>query len=226
MQIVERIKKLLALGSANSGATEAEAETAMSMATALMLKHNIDVQLDADGDDVGARQGEQLKYDEPWHHECATAVGYLYQCRVVIWRRAGVVSFVGRPDNLAAATEMMSYLCREVERLYKMNLVKGLSKIERANFRSTFKYACARRLGARAWAILEGLRRDDALAIAQTGSRALVIVASIDAQLAEADGILKGMGCKAIAVRPRKAGLGTSLGRAAGDSVQLQQRVS
>jgi hypothetical protein len=117
----------------------------------------------------------------------------------------------------------MRYLVSEVERLYKINLPRGMSKIDRANFRSTFKYACARRIAARAWAIMETLRNDDAKAIAATGSRALVVVQSIDAMLAEANALLGDV--KSIAIRPKRPGLGTALGREAGNTVKLQKQL-
>jgi hypothetical protein len=222
---INKIKKLLAVAQAGSGATENEAATAMEFASALMLKHNIEVQLDGDDEEGAIKGAFQHGYDEPWHIQCANAAGYLYYCRPLIYRRLGDIVFVGRADNITACEETLKFLTREVERLYKLNLPKGMSKIERANYRSTFKMACAMRLAARAWAIMETLRTNDAKAIAATGSKALVVVETIDAMLAEADAILGGMGVKTMTVRPRRAGLGTFDGRKAGDTVQLQKQV-
>lgn len=224
--VVDRIKKLLRIGQVNSGATENEAAVAMQMASALMLKHGLEVNLDDDNKVEGAVQGEFTKYDNDWQLQCAAAVGYLYSSRYVYKSGAKWVAFVGRPDNIAAAQHTWSYLCAEVERLYKRNLPKGMSQEDRANFRRTFKFACARRLAARAWAIMEELRQDDVKAIAATGSRALVIVQSIDAQLAEADAMLKEAGTKIVKHKPRADGLGTTMGRQAGNEVQLQNQVA
>jgi hypothetical protein len=222
---INKIKKLLALGQANSGATEGEAESAMSMAAALMLKYNVQVQLDGDDDKAAIKSKVIWDYSEIWHQSCASAAGYLYSCRPLIWRgMGGGVQFVGRPDNIDAAQMTLAYLAEEVERLYKLNLPKGMSKNDRAEFRRTFKFACALRIAARAWAIMETLRQDDLKAIEATGSTALVIVQNIDAQLAEADALL-GDVKKAVA-RTYKGGLGTSLGKNAGDTVQLQKQVS
>ena len=218
---INKIKKLLAVAQAGSGATEAEAMTAAQFASALMLKHNIDVQLD-DERDEGAVEGEIRICDEPWHIQCASAAGFLYYCKPLFWRRSGRVRFVGRRDNIEACEATMYMFVGEVERLYKLNLPKGMSKIDRANFRSTFKMACAMRIAARCWAIMETLRNDDAKAIAATGSKALVVVQTIDALLAEADALIGDV--KAMVVRPKKAGLGTALGRKAGDTVQLQKQ--
>lgn len=220
---INKIKKLLAVAQAGSGATEAEAMTAASFASALMLKHNIDVQLD-DEEVEGAIHGEkQSGYDEPWHVQCASAAGFLYYCKPLIWRRTGHIKFVGRRDNIEACEMTLKFFAAEVERLYKLSLPKGMSKIDRANFRSTFKMACAMRIAARCWAIMETLRRDDAKAIAATGSTALVVVQTIDALLAEAEALMSDV--KKLVVRRPKDGLGTELGRRAGNSVQLQKQV-
>jgi Protein of unknown function (DUF2786) len=222
---IEKIKKLLRLGQPNSGATDAEAHAAMQMASALMLKHNIEVNLDDDRAQ-GATQGQfRLGYDATWHYECASAAGLLYSCRLVISRGTATIAFVGRADNIQACEITTQYLCAEVERLYKVALPKGMSKEERAEYRRSFKFACGRRIAARAWAIMETLRNDDLKAIEATGSRALVIVESIDAQLAEADAMLASMGVKVQAVKAKRVGTGTIAGQTAGDSVELQKKV-
>lgn len=223
MDIVERIKKLMRIGQPNSGATEDEAATAMSLASALMLKHNLDVQLDDDKDDKEAVHGNYTLGHDDWHINCANAAALLYSCRTLILRRSGGISFVGRKNNIEACEMTLGYLVCEVERLYKLHLPKGMSKIDRANYRRTFKWACSMRLAARAWAIIEMLRRDDLKAIEATGSRALVVVESIDAQLKAADMLLGDV--KTMVVHPRAAGMGTLDGRRAGETVELQRRV-
>jgi hypothetical protein len=222
--IISKIRKLLAVGAASSGATEAEAESAMNMAAALMAKYNIE--LPPDAPEAGAIKGMPFDgFDESWHIQCGAAAGTLYSCAHTVWRRSGRHSFVGRPDNINACEQTFRFLVNEVERLYKFNLPKGLSKDARAEFRRNFKYACARRLAARAWAIIQELRNSDVKALEATGSRALVVVASIDQQLAEAAEILEKEGVKTMVVRQRMPGFGTQQGRNAGDTVELQRRV-
>jgi hypothetical protein len=218
--INERIKKLLALGR-NSGATEAEAETAMGMAAALMLKHGIDEDSLVERK-VGAEAGVRLdKFYEDWHYECAQAAATLYTSRALKYRNSGV-SFVGRKDNIEACAEMTDYLVGEVERLYKVCLPKGMSKIDRANFRKTFKFACARRLFLRAVLIIDELKKGKG--VASVGSTALVVVESIAAQLREAEEFMMGsMNVKIRMERSKAAGLGTNAGRQAGDTVKLQR---
>jgi hypothetical protein len=221
---IEKIKKLLRLGASNSGASDAEAESAMSMAAALMAKHAVQVTLDGDDAPEAVRGAPDWKFDEVWHRECAAAAGYLYYCRAIFYGNKGI-AFVGRPDNIEACNATLHYLVAEVERLYKANLPKGLDKATRAEYRRTFKFACGRRLAARAWAIMETLRNDDAKAIAATGSKALVVVQSIDTQLAEADDMLKAAGVKTAKNVMRKGGNGTLAGQRAGNTVQLQKQV-
>lgn len=221
---INKIKKLLAVAQAGSGATENEMMSAAAFASALMLKHNIDVQLDDDKDEPESIKGErQHGYDEPWHIDCSAAAGYLYYCRPIIWRRGSEIQFVGRADNIEACEATLRTFVAEVERLYKLNLPKGMTKLDRANYRSTFKKACAMRIAARCWAIMETLRRDDAKAIAATGSTALVVVQTIDALLAEADALMGDV--KKLPVKVARFGLGTEAGRRAGNTVQLQKQV-
>jgi len=225
--ITDKIKKLLRIGQPGSGATEDEASTAMGLAAALMLKHGIDVQLDDDKDEPGAERGDISWDHEDWHTNCANAAAYLYSCRVLVYRRQGGISFVGRSDNIGACEMTLGWLITAVEQQYKAHLPRGMSKIDRANYRRTFKWSCSMRLAARAWAaIMESLRRDDLKALEATGCRALVVVKSIDAQLAEIDAMLGEMSVKTLVVHPKAAGLGTLDGRRAGDSVELQKKVS
>lgn len=223
---INKIKKLLSVAQAGSGATEAEAMTAAQMASMLMLKHNIDVQLDDDAEDQTAVNGKiNWGYDEIWHRQCGSAAGFLYSCKPLIYARNGGINFIGRPDNIEACEMTLKFFVAEVERLYKLNLPKGMSKLERANYRSTFKMACAMRIAARCWAIMESLRQDDAKAIAATGSKALVVVQSIDAMLKECDDLMGEMKVKTLPAIRAKMGLGTSDGRRAGDTVKLQKQV-
>lgn len=224
---IEKIKKLMRLGQPNSGATDAEAASAMEMASILMAKYAVQVTLDDDTAPDAVKGDVDWKFDESWHQECGMASGYLYYCKPLFhrWGTQHGVSFVGRPDNITACELTLAFLVAEVERLYKVNLPKGLDKTTRAEYRRTFKFACARRLAARAWAIMETLRNDDAKAIAATGSKALVLVQSIDVQLAEAAAILEADGVKSKKAVTRKAGNGTDAGRAAANTVQLQKQV-
>lgn len=222
--IKDRIRKLLNLAN-DKGATEAEAESAMAMASALMLKYNItideskgeDTTITA-GDIVGAEQG----FSEMWHMNLASAAAYLYMCKNIRYRDYGT-KFIGRPDNIDAAEQTWFYLIKQVEQQYKIHLPKGMTKAERSEYRRTFKYSCSIRVYNRAVDIMQQFRNNDAKAIEYTGSRALVLVATIDQQLKECREFMdkefpdlkKGRNVA------RKVGSGSHDGYKAGEKVKL-----
>lgn len=225
--IKDRIRKLLNLAN-NSGATEAEATAAMEMASALMLKYNIEV--DPETDELKTIRGSKVLagYDEPWHITCSAAAAMLYSCINIVHSRGEYgYSFVGRPENVEMAGELMLFIVDQVEQLYKQYLPKGLSKADRAEFRRTFKQACAMRVYNRAFEIMEQFKNNDAKALEYTGSRALVVVESIKQQLDEArDFIAKEMpDVKDLVERPKKYGSGTRAGIEAGNKVELNRKI-
>jgi hypothetical protein len=224
--IKDRIRKLLNLAN-NKGATEAEATNAMEMASALMLRYNIE--LEPDSDELKVIRGSTILegYDEKWHLTCSSAAACLcYVQNVKYVDGHGGFYFVGRKDSVEAAEQLMVYIIDQVERLYKEHLPKGLPQPIRAEFRRTFKYACANRVMQRAWDIVEQFRNNDAVALEYTGSTALVVVESIDIQLKEArDFLSKQSGVKDLVTRPPKGGNGTLVGLKAGDRVELNKGV-
>jgi hypothetical protein len=225
----EKIRAMLAKAKPGSGATEEEAASAMAMAMTLMAKFGIQVSLE-EGEDQHSTWGGPTERNNymMWHNECAGAAAVIYSCRHFIWTtdKGYQFEFVGRPDNIEAAKMTFLWLTDQVEALYKEALPPGLSKSTRAELRRTFKYACAIRIRGRAWKMMESLRNDDTLAIAATGSTALVIVKHDDALKAEADSLIaeKSNG-RTLTVRPRKAGVGTLLGFQAGDRVELNKQL-
>lgn len=227
--IREKIKALLTLAG-NEGATEAEAATAMAKASALMAKYNIEVSADEETEDSTIR-GKWVYTDKDfqWHYYCAEAAQYLYSCRF-IWsrhRKAGGFQFVGRPDNIAAAELTYKWIVDQVQRLYKEHLPKGMEKWERAEYRRTFKAACAVRVRARAWHIVSQLARDDTLAIEMTGSTALVVRSKQEQLFKEADDLINQDDTLRDNVPAPKtsAGRGTRDGLAAGDQVKLNEQI-
>ena len=128
---INKIKKLLSVAQAGSGATEAEAMTAAQMASMLMLKHNIDVQLDDDVEDQTAVNGKiNWGYDEIWHRQCGSAAGFLYSCKPLIYARNGGINFIGRPDNIEACEMTLKFFVAEVERLHEPE--RAVVELERA----------------------------------------------------------------------------------------------
>lgn len=223
--IKEKIKKLLNLGN-NAGATEAEAERAMEMASALMLKYNITIEVDADTDQIKVMQsGIAMEgFSEAWHTTLASAAATLYACKVIRYPNYGV-RFVGRADSIDATEQTYRYLIEQVETQYKLNLPRGMTKSDRAEYRRTFKFACSQRVWTRAQKIMEQFRNNDAKALEYTGSRALVIVASIDKQLKECQEFMDTLDLKKARSVTRRMGSGTHDGLKAAEKVNLNRKL-
>lgn len=224
--IKEKIKKLLSLAN-NTGATEGEAERAMAMASALMMKYNVQVNLDKEEIGVIRGQGVMPGCDSSWHQVLASTSATLYNCKSIVKGYEGRTAFVGRPENVGAAEVTYQYLIEQVERLYKVNLPKGLSVSDRAEFRRTFKYACAIRVYRRAQELIQSFKTNNSAAIEYTGSKALVLVQSIDRQLMEAEEFMKKEfpEMRTVVTRSKSTGSGTLKGRMAGDTVNLNKKV-
>lgn len=149
--IHDRIKKLLAL--AGNNPNEHEAARAMELATSLMMKHGIDqASLASDTIRVGYF-GDTLANESRWVLTCCQAAGVLVGASPVLLG-GELIKFAGREDNCTAAAQTSQYLIDQVQAMYKAHLPKGMSKAERAEYRRTFKLACAVRLYSRAAAIV------------------------------------------------------------------------
>ncbi len=153
--IKDKIRKLLAVAR-DKGASEEEAATAMRLAMTLMARHGIEQsQLGAEKPKVHIDKAtaEAVK---KYELRVAQAAGALYGCNVVA-ENGGNTGFcyVGRPANIEAAELTYLWLLDQVEALYKMALPKGLSQSDRAEYRRTFKAACAERVVARAYDLVK-----------------------------------------------------------------------
>lgn len=215
--IVNKIKKLLALA-ADKAATEDEAATAMRMAQGLMLKH----QIEESALNVTQAQAKELRKLHPLQrHELllASAAATLFGCTTLVYDtgKAGY-AFFGRPDNCEAASETLLFLCNQVERLYKQNLTAGLTKQMRAEYRRTFKFACASRVAQRARELMASPQR---MAI-EAGSTSLVVQSHFKTLLEEAQKIMPLYKESRIS---GSFGSGTSDGRRAGDAVKLRKEL-
>ena len=135
---------------------------------------------------------------------------------------------VGEAHNREACKLMYEYLCKEVEKFYKIYLPKGMTQRDRANFRRTFKFACAVRLSTRAREIIRELRTNEQVAQEHTGSTALVVSNYFTNQLNEIEKWLVDQGIRLIHTKSkgRSGGLGTSAGLEAGNSINLQRKLT
>lgn len=155
--IILLIKKLLNLANC-SGANTNEAKLAAQRANELMEKHNIDK---ADVEKIPS--GAQLKYDLVVVHQESSAIKAYKRVAfqsasklfdLYFFTRTttdGIEQLIitGQGDECEAAGLLGKFFLKEIERLYKVNLPRGLSQHIRANFRKNFKLQCARELFGR-----------------------------------------------------------------------------
>jgi hypothetical protein len=220
--IKDKIRKMMALGAADSGATEDEAATAMRMAMGLMAKHGID-QATLGGAKPTAKMAARIERKiQPFEVMTAQAAGTLYGCRILFWKGGKMgFAFIGRSDNTDAAEITMMWLTQQVEELYKGHLPKGLSQQARHEFRKTFKIACAHRVYQRA---LDFVRNPQQIA-SDIKSTALVVGDYFKQLEAENTAVIATMDTKKSRARGTRAGSGTYAGYRAGDSVKLHRQV-
>lgn len=228
-EIKARIVKLLNL-SRDRGASEAEAATAMTMATKMMLLHGIK-EADLQTSKSVAGRSENTELDRDWQEIIADISGKLFGCLTLFSKSAingaPVFYYIGRPENHEAAKQTFNFLCDQVERLYKNGLPRGMSQRDRANFRRTFKFACASRIFHRGLALIEEMKRGEHTQDV-AGGTALVVQGYFDKLADEVDEFLvkTGMNIRMKKAKPRSFGLGTTAGHAAGNAVNLRGALS
>lgn len=220
-----KIAKMLAIAK-NRGASEAEAATAMSMATKMMLLHGIQEAELQESQSIAGRS-ENTELDRDWQEICAHAAGNLFGCMTLFTKDsisgAPVFYYIGRPENHDAAKQTFNYLLDQIEGLYKAGLPRGMNQRDRANFRRTFKYSCASRVYHRAAELVAEMKRGEHTKEV-VGGTALVVQGYFDKLKDEVDEFLKNVGMKIRTKqsKPRAFGLGTASGAAAGNAVNIR----
>jgi hypothetical protein len=148
-ELVLKIKNLLELASNNP--SEAEASTAMNMARRLMMRHNL---TEADLKDSAVHNpteyGEKRTLDKDYLRIVGHIVREMTGVTMVYYGTSGDFRMVGRQINILVAEQLLTFLCDQVEHLYKIHLPPGLTKPARAKFRKDFKRLCAYRIFERA----------------------------------------------------------------------------
>ncbi len=176
-KIKDKIAKLLNMTVAN-GCSEDEQEVALKMASSLAAKNGIELEAMRPKDApkikaTGKFRNEALK---PHQAYCARAAAVLYGVECNSYNLgAGGVFFVGREDLIELTEQTMFWLFAQVERLYKEMLPRGMTQQRRAEFRKTFKAACAQRTYERAIHHMSDLRTNEATAQQAVGQNALVV---------------------------------------------------
>lgn len=219
--IIDKIRKLLALAR-DKGASEHEAAAAMTKASDLLMRYNIDAgAIDQEEERVKVMRGNRTAPLDKWEGILAQAVAHLYDCRTIHWGK--VYCFVGRSFNVRACEETFPYVLEQVEAQYKLGLKAfkldhgRLNKEKRCEFRATFKEACALKV----WRTAREIKAAQKNQIPD--HMALVVIDTmkeeIDQHMAETN-VKKG---RALTV---KSGFGTGAGIAAAANVKLQGRVN
>jgi hypothetical protein len=200
------------------------------MAMGLMAKHGIE-QSAIGGERPSARVATKVERTiDPYEAQLACAAAELYGCTCLFWRagKSGFAfvgrpgfAFVGRPDNTDAAEQTHLWLVSQVDRLYKAALRPGMTQRDRAEFRRTFKIACASRVRRRAIDLVA-----NPLQIAtDIKSTALVVGDYFEKLKAENAVVLQEMVTKKARASRTRWGSGSDLGYAAGDRVKLRREV-
>ena len=154
--------------------------------------------------------------------QLANAAAYLYGCTAIFWKSGKHgFAFVGRPDNTDAAEQTHLWLITQVDKLYKLHLTPGMTQRDRAEFRRTFKVACACRVAARAAELV----RNPLMIAADIKSTALVVGDYFKQLKAENAIVLQEIGTRKSRARGLRSGSGTEAGLRAGDQVQLRREL-
>jgi hypothetical protein len=174
-----KITKLLNM-TVENGCSEDEQETAMSMAASIATRLGIDLEAQRQAEATPAqRKAVKRAFSQEFKiHQILAfqAAGELYGCEVYSYNGGkGGCFFIGREENVELAEQTAFWLMRQVELLYKQNLPRGLSQTVRAQYRKTFKAACAHRVYQRARTMMMEMRTNETSAQQATGQNALVV---------------------------------------------------
>lgn len=174
-----KITKLLNM-TVENGCSEDEQETAMAMAASIATRLGIDLDAQRQSEPTAAqRKAVKKAFNQVWkpHQvEAFKAAAELYGCELYTYGHGtGGLFFVGREENIEMAEQTAFWLMRQVELLYKEHLPRGLSQTVRAQYRKTFKAACANRVHMRAIKLMREMRMNNTTAQEATGQNALVV---------------------------------------------------
>ena len=174
-----KITKLLNM-TVENGCSEDEQETAMAMAAAIATRLGIDLEAQRQAEPTAAARKAvkkaMMKEWKPHQVEAFLAAAELYGCEVYTYGHGkGGLFFVGREENIELAEQTAFWLMRQVELLYKEHLPRGLSQSVRAQYRKTFKAACANRVKIRAIKLMREMAFNNEKAQEATGQNALVV---------------------------------------------------
>ena len=114
--MIDRIRKLLAKGE-NAAATEAEAESFVRKAFALMEEHMISEQDVRREESEYVKDTREMKYRSGWREGLADSCGRLMGAAFSYHPSTNMCSFTGLPSNTDAAWALYFYLERQCVRI-------------------------------------------------------------------------------------------------------------
>ena len=120
LKVLERIKKMLALGN-DSAATEGERENALRMAYNLLAKHNLSMNdLPGDANNEPREKGEVTISADKWARSLANSIAELFFCKY-FYQTTNTSGkdrhfFVGRVSNTITTIGMVEYLTKSIKR--------------------------------------------------------------------------------------------------------------
>lgn len=179
-----KITKLLNM-TVENGCSEDEQETAMAMAASIATRLGIDLEAQRQKEATPAQRkaikkavNQEFKIHQVLAFQAAAA---LYGCDLYTYDGGkGGLYFIGREENVELAEQTAFWLMRQVELLYKEHLPRGLTQSVRAQYRKTFKAACAHRVAQRAQTLMREMKQNDGRAQEATGQNALVVQGYFD----------------------------------------------
>ena len=149
--IIDKLRKLLALGDTSRGATEAEAQAAMAKAHELLAAHNLTM---ADIEAPGGKIEEVIQDEisttmkDSWRDIVWTAVGKTFFCFVAKYVGTKRMAIIGRPADVAATKMMAKYLTETAERL-------AAASSEDVRFKNAYRLGFAHRIAKRCYEIVQ-----------------------------------------------------------------------
>jgi hypothetical protein len=116
LSIIDRIRKLFALGDRNKNPNEGEVKTALAMATKLMKKHNLslsEIDLEKQKEDIGKEYTKTNYSIAFWERKLAKMVANLFDCSPIIhanYNRSRGWIFIGFKEEAKLASQCYEYL--------------------------------------------------------------------------------------------------------------------
>lgn len=240
--IVERIRKLLRL---SKSPNENEALAAAAKAQELLAAYNLDMADigDTSHQDMFEIDDGYVTASQPWRRVIAANVAVLYFCDHFYefnrkWtdaRKCGYVRsdrhhFVGQRHNIIVTKEMFAYLCDTIERLTRearARMHNQLAKGELSSFATSFRNACADRVGQRLYAkYLEQTRTPPAGLVTKHKTTLPALYQSVEKALEQfMTNVAPMVNREAKSRAVSKSVLGIAEGMAAGDGVSLDMQV-